>query len=79
MLEPSIDEQVYGHLPALPGCNPIQSGPGEATVMTGCGAPTTIGTPQHYYTDLTSMGWKWIGCGLDGVALCRAMPRGHLP
>lgn len=28
-------------LSALPGCNPIQAGPGRAVPNSGCGAPTT--------------------------------------
>ena len=31
-----------GVLSALPGCNPIQQGPGNATPRSGCGAPTTL-------------------------------------
>jgi hypothetical protein len=65
-IPPSIDEQIFGVLPALPGCNPIQDGPGNATPKSGCGAPTTFGQPQTYFTDLTaSMGWEYIGCGHD--------------
>ncbi|KAH0556930.1 hypothetical protein GP486_005282 [Trichoglossum hirsutum] len=65
-IPPSIDEQVFGVLPALPGCNPIQNGPGQATPKSGCGAPTTFGEPQTYFTDLTaSMGWEYVGCGHD--------------
>jgi hypothetical protein len=68
ILEPSINERIDGWLPALPGCNPIQEGPGDAQPVSGCGAPTTIGEPQHYYTDLTgSHGWEWVGCTRDNV------------
>ncbi|KAJ2927857.1 hypothetical protein H1R20_g9240, partial [Candolleomyces eurysporus] len=39
-----VDEPIDGYLKALPGCNPIQSGPAEATVAPDCGAvSTTIG------------------------------------
>ena len=30
-------------LPTLPGCNPLQTGPESATIVTGCGAVTTTG------------------------------------
>ncbi|GAA6049137.1 hypothetical protein NBRC10513_003269 [Rhodotorula toruloides] len=31
---PSVNEQVLGTLPALPGCNPVQYGPGDVTVCS---------------------------------------------
>ncbi|KAI9784611.1 MAG: hypothetical protein M1839_001833 [Geoglossum umbratile] len=65
-ISPSIGEKVFGVLDALPGCNPVQSGPGDAVPHSGCGAATIIGQPQVFYTDLTaSRGWKYIGCGHD--------------
>ncbi|CBF73423.1 hypothetical protein AN7870.2 [Aspergillus nidulans FGSC A4] len=68
ILERSIHEQIDGWLDALPGCNPIQPGPEDAKPVTGCGAPTAIGEPLHYYTDLTSShGWEWVGCTQDNV------------
>jgi hypothetical protein len=36
-----VDEDVNGWLKALPGCNPIQAGPGRASPASDCGAPTT--------------------------------------
>ncbi|OAL39094.1 hypothetical protein AYO20_01412 [Fonsecaea nubica] len=64
-IAPAVDEQVSGLLPALPGCNPVQPGP-KATPQSGCGAPTTI-TPSNttFFTDLTSKGWSYMGCGTD--------------
>jgi hypothetical protein len=63
---PSIHEQVFGHLDALPGCNPIQSGPELAKLVKGWGAPTTIGIPQMNFVDFTtSKGFAYIGCGID--------------
>ncbi|KAF4272369.1 hypothetical protein CNMCM8812_008790 [Aspergillus fumigatus] len=68
ILERSINERIDGWLDELPGCNPIQPGPNDARPVTGCGAPTTIGEPLHYYTDLTgSHGWEWVGCTRDNV------------
>ena len=64
-IEPEVDEPVSGNLTALPGCNPVQPGP-TAKPQSGCGAPTTI-TPskETFYTDLTSQGWAYTGCGTD--------------
>ncbi|KAL2865308.1 DUF1996 and WSC domain-containing protein [Aspergillus lucknowensis] len=68
ILEPSIDEKVTGWLDALPGCNPVQAGPEDAKPIKDCGAPTEIGKPQHYYTDVTGeLEWAWIGCTRDNV------------
>ncbi|GLI75920.1 hypothetical protein PoHVEF18_004186 [Penicillium ochrochloron] len=73
IVERSIDEQVDGWLDALPGCNLIQDGPSDAHVVTGCNAPTQIGQPLHYYTDLTGKGWQWMGCTQDNVGGVRAL------
>jgi hypothetical protein len=62
----SVDEQVFGILGALPGCNPVQNGPNKAVAKPGCGAPTSISSPQMPFTDLTdSRGFKYVGCGPD--------------
>jgi len=59
---------VFGNLDALPGCNPVQNGPGEAVPKSDCGAPNTIGTPETYFTDLTvSKKWEYAGCGTDSI------------
>ncbi|KZP05735.1 hypothetical protein FIBSPDRAFT_1003958, partial [Athelia psychrophila] len=43
-LTPLLDEQINGNLTALPGCNPIQAGPGNATFYsTGASCPVTNG------------------------------------
>ncbi|KAL3477089.1 hypothetical protein BJX99DRAFT_128959 [Aspergillus californicus] len=68
LLEPSINEKLGGWLDALPGCNPIQSGPEDAKAVKNCTAPTDISDPQHYYTDVTKeLEWAWIGCARDNV------------
>jgi hypothetical protein len=36
-----VDENTNKWLSALPGCNPVQAGPGRATPGSDCGAPTT--------------------------------------
>ncbi len=65
-IEPKIDEPVSGVLSALPGCNPVQKGPGAATPQSDCGATTTIGAGNAtFFTDLTSKGWSYTGCGTD--------------
>ncbi|KAI9813477.1 MAG: hypothetical protein M1827_004153 [Pycnora praestabilis] len=69
IIPPSINEQVSGVLTALPGCNPIQSGPGEAVSKSGCGAPTTVGQAETFFTDLTvTKGWEYLGCGTDSIS-----------
>ncbi|TEB23424.1 hypothetical protein FA13DRAFT_1639946 [Coprinellus micaceus] len=40
-----VNEVTEGrYLPALPGCNPIQDGPGTATMVQNCNAISTTGT-----------------------------------
>jgi hypothetical protein len=41
---PRVDEQISGWMQKLPGCNPVQYGPGDAVPVTGCGATTIIGS-----------------------------------
>jgi hypothetical protein len=41
-LNTRVQEPIDGWLTALPGCNPLQAGPGRAVPRTGCGAPTTF-------------------------------------
>jgi hypothetical protein len=64
MVANSIKEQTEGWMPKLPGCNPIQPGPGKAVPPPPCGAPTTIGTKQVFYSDMSSKGWEHVGCAL---------------
>ncbi|TAQ85766.1 hypothetical protein B7494_g5918 [Chlorociboria aeruginascens] len=73
-----IDEDVWGELRALPGCNPIQGAPGPATIKTGCGATTTLGTPETQYTDLTAkLDWEYYGCFTDTQNNARALTHGY--
>jgi hypothetical protein len=66
VIPPSIEEQVFGLLPTLPGCNPVQDGPARALVQADCDAPTHVGQPQLPYVDLTkSKGFAYVGCGTD--------------
>lgn len=68
-IPPSIDEQTSGTLDALPGCNPVQSGPEPALSKSDCeGVDNTIGKPQAYFTDLTqTKSWSYTGCGTDSI------------
>ena len=64
-IQPQVNEPVSGVLSALPGCNPVQPGP-VATPQSGCGAPTTLSQSNAtFFTDLTSKGWSYMGCGAD--------------
>lgn len=70
----SVNEQIFGVLPALPGCNPVTAGPEAATSQSGCGAPTDIGTPESFFTDLTvSKKWAYVGCGTDVAFKARTL------
>lgn len=67
---PMIDEPVTGVLDALPGCNEITYGPERATPEKNCDAPKllTQATPEMAgFVDVTSKGFKYIGCGLDNA------------
>lgn len=61
-IPPRVNEPTTGWLPKLPGCNPVQAGPGKAVASTGCGATTVIGPPLTYSTDVSSRGWGYVGC-----------------
>jgi hypothetical protein len=66
-----IDEQVNGVLEALPGCNPVTYGPEPATAQKNCAAPKLLKAPTAQmagYVDVTSKGYKYIGCGLDNAS-----------
>jgi hypothetical protein len=66
-LPPQIYEQVAGFLPALPGCNPVTSGPGPAPKADCSGqTPAQIGSGPATFTDVSSKGWGYVGCASDG-------------
>ncbi|KAJ9651574.1 hypothetical protein H2198_009160 [Neophaeococcomyces mojaviensis] len=60
-----IDEDIQGPFSQLPGCNPVQQGPDEAKIITNCESNATIGEGKSFFTDLTSSGWAYQGCGTD--------------
>ncbi|KAG7147381.1 putative fungistatic metabolite like protein [Verticillium longisporum] len=69
-----VEEQVDGTLNKLPGCNPVQRGPGRATQQSGCGATTTISPPQWPYTDMTiSHRFRYRGCAPDASGKSRTL------
>lgn len=61
-----VDEDLDGWITALPGCNTVQSGPGRATMSSGCGAPTDI-LAQNTVTFLEKniSGWTPVGCASE--------------
>lgn len=61
-LAPKIDEQIFGTMDNLPGCNPITWGNGSVTPCQQK-LPATIGAAQTYYKNVT--GWNYVGCGID--------------
>ncbi|KAI5212235.1 WSC-domain-containing protein [Aureobasidium subglaciale] len=71
IIPPQVDEQVTGMLDALPGCNPVQKGPGLATPQS-CSTNSrvaTVGAYQQYYKDVTSsLKWQYVGCGTDNLS-----------
>ncbi|PNH39545.1 hypothetical protein VD0004_g7339 [Verticillium dahliae] len=69
-----VEEQVDGILNRLPGCNPVQRGPGRATQQSDCGATTTISPPQWPYTDMTiSHRFRYRGCAPDASGKSRTL------
>ncbi|KAI4719470.1 WSC-domain-containing protein [Aureobasidium sp. EXF-10727] len=69
IIPPQVDEQVTGMLDALPGCNPVQQGPGLASVQTCPNIKVaTIGAYEQYFKDVTSsLKWQYVGCGTDNT------------
>lgn len=64
-----VQENIDGPLEALPGCNPVQKGPGLATNhYATCNVKSPIALSEGYFTDVTPMGYEYIGCGLDSVS-----------
>jgi len=63
----SIDEDITGPMPVLPGCNPVQPGPDIAVNYAAtCNITSASSTVPTYFTDLTmSKQWEYIGCGTD--------------
>ncbi|KEI38605.1 uncharacterized protein L969DRAFT_62718 [Mixia osmundae IAM 14324] len=79
---PDVNEVVTGQLTALPGCNPVTSGPAPATSCTDPKPPSTFNgvgytggvpptganvTANQPSVVASASGFKYIGCGMDGV------------
>lgn len=66
-----IDEPVRGLLKRLPGCNPIQEGPGYGKkahcrwVKNEISSNTQV--EDATFTDVTHEGWSYIGCANDSA------------
>ncbi|GAB7340271.1 hypothetical protein MBLNU457_6733t1 [Dothideomycetes sp. NU457] len=64
-LPTTVHEDITGPFNALPGCNPVSAGPGEASPAS-CSTPA-IGAPILGYTDVSStLKWAYQGCTPDG-------------
>ncbi|KAH7030703.1 uncharacterized protein B0I36DRAFT_288299 [Microdochium trichocladiopsis] len=69
---PHVQESVLdSNMKALPGCNPVQPGPGPAQPPPACGAATAIPPdPIAPYTDvIDTKKWRYLACGIDGGSL----------
>lgn len=62
IIPPSIDEETEGWLDALPGCNPIQPGPGMAVIPEDCVDNSVIGPRKKFHSDMSELGWDYVGC-----------------
>ena len=73
---PHVEEQVFGVLPKLPGCNNVTFGPERAAVPdpTSCGATTQLSNKTAADGMPTIDGWTYLGCGTDKVGQ-RAMTK----
>ncbi|KAK5107029.1 hypothetical protein LTR62_001918 [Meristemomyces frigidus] len=66
-IPPSIDEPITGNLTALPGCNPVTSGP-EYAPPPKCSL-THISAPKQFFTNIAStLEWEYQGCANDSVS-----------
>jgi hypothetical protein len=59
---PTVNEIVKDQpLKALPGCNPIQKGPGDAKMGVCAKQPATFPNPVAYIGDVPPPGTKMVG------------------
>jgi len=76
---PEVAEEQY--LDQLPGCNPIQAGPGPATLVPNCGAPSTTTdapVPTVFPTPVTPP-WCYSGSEPNTVSLIPNCPHTSVP
>ncbi|KAL1732013.1 hypothetical protein EV714DRAFT_248189 [Schizophyllum commune] len=63
---PRVEEVFDGWLEELPGCNPVVGGPGPATPVSGCGAPTTTQSVDEVSWLKSGIdGWEPVGCAAE--------------
>lgn len=61
ILAPKINEQIYGVMDKLPGCNPVRY---NSSAPSGtCDDTAVVGDAATYYKNVT--GWQYLGCGKD--------------
>lgn len=63
----TVDEKVDGKLAKLPGCNPVTYGPDRAPSQS-CGDTVGFGPGPSGNKDLSAIGWKYGGCGVDSTS-----------
>lgn len=67
VIAPVVPEVVTGEMDALPGCNVVSYGPGEASSSDpGCTDSVKLGAAPIYYQNIT--GWDYVGCAPDSVS-----------
>ncbi|RPA86979.1 WSC domain-containing protein [Ascobolus immersus RN42] len=68
MLTKAIAEKTSGWLPALPGCNPVTYGPADAK-PGNCGVQkqAVIGPREKLYSDMSHLGFEYLGCVVDSI------------
>lgn len=60
-----VDEEVFGTLTSLPGCNAVVDGPGPAPQPTGtCASNPELGNGTAGAGPAVD-GWSYLGCGTD--------------
>jgi hypothetical protein len=64
-----VDENIDGVLDTLPGCNPVQQGPGRATPQSNCGktAPRILSADQVGFIKKDIPKWDGVGCAQDNL------------
>ena len=64
-LPEAVDEQITGQMSSLPGCNQPTMGPDRAPIPSCNNLP--ISTPKQSFTDMTDLGFEYVGCGKDNL------------
>ncbi|KAI5777224.1 hypothetical protein EDC01DRAFT_724382 [Geopyxis carbonaria] len=77
VIPPRVAESTSGWLPALPGCNAITGVGATVTPPATCKAVSVIGAPKSYATDVSSRGWKYVGCASDSLD-ARVLPKDRM-